>query len=155
MRKFFLTSIIFIIIGILIGKFIFLEKDILKIFKSKDKYFFLQEGVYNNETNIESSLYSIKNAVLEKKDNKVYVYIGITKDQDIAEQLIEIYKNKNINLNIKEKYINNEEFKSNIEQFDLLIKSSKTEDEIIKIQEVVLANYEEIIKNMENSWKIL
>ena len=88
----------------------------------------------------------MKNAVLENKDNKIYVYIGITKDQDIAEQLIEIYKKKNINLNIKEKYITNEEFKSNIEQFDLLIKSSKNEDEIIKIQEVVLANYEEIIK---------
>lgn len=151
MKKFFITSIIFIIIGILIGKFIFLEKDLLKIFKSKDKYFFLQEGVYNNESNFENNTLSIKNAILEKKDNKIYVYIGITKDQDIAEQIIEIYKNKNINLNIKEKYINNEEFKNNIEQFDLLIKSSSSEEEIIKIQEVVLANYEEIIKNRENS----
>ena len=34
----------------LIGKFIFLEKDLLKIFKSKDKYFFLQEGVYRSDT---------------------------------------------------------------------------------------------------------
>lgn len=150
MKKFFITSFIFIIIGIIIGKFIFLEKDLLKIFKTKDRYYFLQEGVYNNTSLNENSL-SVKNSIMEKKDNKIYVYIGITKDEEIAEQLINIYKKKNINLNIKEKYITNEEFKNNIEQFDLLIKSSKNEDEIIKIQEVVLANYEEIIKNSENS----
>ena len=150
MKKFLITSFIFIIIGILIGKFIFLEKDLLKIFKTKDRYYFLQEGVYNNTSLNENSL-SVKNSVMEKNDNKIYVYIGITKDEEIAEQLINIYKKKNINLNIKEKYITNEEFKNNIEQFDLLIKSSKNEDEIIKIQEVVLANYEEIIKNGEIS----
>lgn len=149
MKKFFITSFIFIIIGILIGKFIFLEKDLLKIFKTKDRYYFLQEGVYNNDTLNEKSI-SIKNAIMENKDNKIYVYVGITKDEEIAEQIINIYKNKNINLSIKEKYIPNEEFKNNVEQFDLLIKTSKTEDEVIKIQEVVLANYEEIIKNLEN-----
>ena len=47
---------------------------------------------------------------------------------------------------IEERKITNEEFSSNIEQFDLLINSAKTKSEILTITEVVLANYEEIIK---------
>lgn len=151
MKKFFLTSIFFIILGMVIGKIIFLEKDILNIFKTKDKYYFLQEGVYDNNNLFESTTANLKNAIIEHKDNKIYIYTGITKDIEIAEQLVEIYKNKNINLSIKEKYISNEEFKNNVEQFDLLIKSSSGEEEIMKIQEVVLANYEETIKNRENN----
>lgn len=149
MKKFFITSILLIITGMLIGKIMFLEKDILKIFKNKDKYYFLQEGTYNDD--FKSNSLNLKSIITEKNNDKLYVYVGITKDIEIAEQLVEIYKKRNINLSIKEKNIPNEEFKNNIEQFDLLIKSSKEEDEIIKIQEVVLANYEEIIKNREIS----
>lgn len=151
MKRFFITSLFFILLGIIIGKIIFLEQDILKIFKSKDNYYFLQEGIYQDNNLFEDNALNIKDSIMEYKNNKIYVYIGITKDLEIAEQLVEIYKKKNINLSIKEKSISNEEFKNNVEQFDLLIKSSKQEDEIIKIQEVVLANYEEIIKNREFS----
>lgn len=151
MKRFFITSLFFILLGIIIGRIIFLEQDILKIFKSKDNYYFLQEGIYQDNNIFENNALNIKDSIIEYKNNKIYVYIGITKDLEIAEQLVEIYKKKNINLSIKEKSISNEEFKNNVEQFDLLIKSSKQEDEIIKIQEVVLANYEEIIKNREFS----
>ena len=40
----------------------------------------------------------------------------------------------------------NEEFDHNVEQFDLLINSATNKEEILTIEEVVLANYEEIIK---------
>ena len=49
--------------------------------------------------------------------------------------------------------VNSKEFSNNLDQFDLLIKSSNTNDDILKIEEVVLANYEEI-KEMISKIKI-
>ena len=42
--------------------------------------------------------------------------------------------------------LSNEEFNNNVTQFDLLINATTSEKEILTIEKVVLANYEEIIK---------
>ena len=47
---------------------------------------------------------------------------------------------------IIEKNIKSEEFSTNLNQFDLLIKDTNDPDQILTIEEVILANYEEIIK---------
>ena len=60
---------------------------------------------------------------------------------------VNIYEEKNIKLSIVEKRYSSEELKNNIEQFDFLILSAKDKDEILKIEEVVLASYDEIINN--------
>ena len=57
------------------------------------------------------------------------------------------HEKDNIKLSIIEKYLSNEELKNNIEQFDFLILSSNDKDEILKIEEVIMASYEEIINN--------
>ena len=44
-----------------------------------------------------------------------------------------------------EKVKNNEEFANNVTQFDLLVKESSSSEDVLTIEEVVLANYEEII----------
>ena len=62
-----------------------------------------------------------------------------------------IYEENNINLSIVERYNTSEYLKSNIEQFDLLILSSKDNDEVLKIEDVVLACYEETIKSNNDS----
>ena len=41
----------------------------------------------------------------------------------------------------------NEEFYNNVTQFDLLINNTNNSNEILTITEVVLANYEEIVKS--------
>ena len=60
---------------------------------------------------------------------------------------MKIYEDDGYNIYIKEKYLSNEEFYNNVTQFDLLIKDSNDTSNILTIEEVVLANYEEIIKN--------
>ena len=71
------------------------------------------------------------------------VYIGITKEENIAKKIKSIYEEEGYQIYIKEIKIDNEEFNNNITQFDLLINSATTKDEILTIEEVVLANYEE------------
>ena len=76
-------------------------------------------------------------------------YVAITRDLEVAERIMKLYEEQNISLTMKERIIKNEELKVNVDQFDLLVQKATTEDEILKIEEVVLANYDEIIKNRE------
>ena len=149
MKKVLLGGTISIIIGFIIGKFIFMNKDIMILSKEKDLYYFLQEGVYYDNNILENSMTNIKHKIFERKNEKIHVYVGITKDLEVAEKLINIYSNNNISISIKKKEISNNEFKNNIDQFNLLIKESNDADEILTIEEVVLANYEEVVKKEE------
>ena len=144
MKRTILLCVLFIVIGFFIGK------SLLKEEQPVVKYYFLQEGVYQNSNIFENNLSNLREKVMEYKDNKIYVYTAITKDIEIAKEIQEIYKKQNINLNIEEIYLNSEELNVNIEQFDILIKKATSEEEILKIQEVALANYEEIMKNKED-----
>ena len=139
MKKFLKISIIFIILGYFTSIYIFNNKN--------TKYYFLQEGIYSNENDLKSSLIDVRQKVIDKEKNNYYVYLGITKSEIIANRIKDIYKNKHINTKIIEKYITNDEFSNNVDQFDLLINNTDNNDEVITVEEVILANYEEIIKN--------
>ena len=147
MKKLILSGFFFIGIGYIFGNILFgNNKELWKIKKEKNMYYFLQEGVYSNKENLQNNLKKLNNKVIDYKNNKYYVYIGITKDLEVANKLKEIYNQKGIKIYQKKKDIKSEEFSANVEQFDLLIKETKEEEQILTIEEVVLANYEEIIK---------
>lgn len=147
MKKMIIYAIISITIGYLIGNIIFTNKDIFKKNNENEKYYLLQEGTYYDDKILNNNYSSIKQKIIEKKDSKIHIYIGITRSLEVAEKIINIYEEKKVNLSIVEKYYSNEELKNSIDQFDLLINSSKDKEEILKIEEVVLASYDEIINS--------
>ena len=73
------------------------------------------------------------------------VYVGITTDLSNANKIKNIYEKKDIEVYIKPTVINNIEFVSNLEQYDLLISEVENEDNLISISDVVLSSYEEIV----------
>ncbi len=150
MKRLLLNGFICVLIGYFIGRFIFTNKFVFFEKNEDDIYFFLQEGEYYDNSFLENNFNGIKVKDNKADKDKIYVYVGITRDLEVAERLINIYENNNIKISIKKKVVLNEEFKNNVEQFDLLINSSNDKDEIIKIEEVVMANYEEIIKCDDN-----
>lgn len=148
MKKTFLLSIVFIILGASIG-ILFREKyqeQILNVFSEGKIYYFLQEGIYSSKEIMTENTKDLDVKLINEENNKYYVYLGITRSEENAKKIKDIYKNKGYQLYIKEINLSNEEFFNNVTQFDLLIENSKTEEEILTIEEVVLANYEEIIK---------
>ena len=147
MKKTLIFGFIFITLGLLIGNNIrkFNYSSVKEIATKNTSFYFLQEGVYEKKENLEKNIKNLDQKVIDYQDNKYYVYVGITKNKAIANKLEKIYAKKGLNLYEKVKTINNEEFANNVTQFDLLIKNSETEDEILTIEEVVLANYEEIL----------
>lgn len=146
MKKIIIKGILLVAIGFLIGQFLFGEKiELIKKLQRGDTYYFLEEGVYSNYDNIQNSITEYRK-IIENKNNKYHVYIGITRDKNVLEKLKQIYKKDNINVSVKEINLYSQEFKNNVEQFDLLIKQTKDNSQILTIEEVVIANYEEIIK---------
>ena len=146
MKKTLIKGLILIILGFFLGQIIFSDKiELMKKLQKGDTYYFLGEGIYNSYDSIQNNI-NINRKIIESKNNKYYVYVGITRDKEVLEKLKEIYKKKNISLYTKEIILSSPEFKTNVEQFDLLIKNTKDYDQILTIEEVVIANYEEIIK---------
>lgn len=145
MKKKIFYSIIILITGIIVGRNIYLSKA-TQTFSNKDIYYFIQEGVYSSKSIMEENIKNMDLKVVDELDNKYYVYLGITKDESIAKKLKEIYESQGYQIYIKEVSLSNEEFNNNVTQFDLLINATTSEKEILTIEKVVLANYEEIIK---------
>ena len=144
MKKIIIKGIFFVIIGFFLGQILFGDKiELIKKLQKGDTYYFLEEGVYTDYNNIQNNINRRK---IKNKNNKYYVYIGITRDKEVLEKLKSIYEKDNINIKVKEKILESQEFKTNVEQFDLLIKQTEDNNQIITIEEVVIANYQEIIK---------
>lgn len=147
MKKIIISGIIFIIFGFVLGNLIFSTN--IKLFNKipqKEKYYFIEEGIYSKNTHISNDFDNVADKVIDYDNNKYYVYLGITKDEKIADRLVKLFESKNIKVTKREKRFNSEEFSNNVKQFDLLINESKSDDEVLTIEEVVLANYREIIK---------
>ena len=154
MKKKIFYSIIILITGIIVGRNIYLSKT-TQTFSNKDIYYFIQEGVYSSKSIMEENIKNMDLKVVDEIDNKYYVYLGITKDENIAKKLKEIYESLGYQIYIKELSLSNEEFNNNVTQFDLLINASTSTKEILTIEKVVLANYEEIIKMRANIHKAI
>ena len=56
-----------------------------------------------------------------------------------------MYDNEGIELIVEEKKVDSKEFISELSQYDILLKSSKTIDEISSVLSTILATYEESV----------
>lgn len=148
MKKTFLLSIFFITLGTILGIFLrnSYKDNLLGAFGEGKIYYFLQEGVYSNKDIMTENTKDLNIKLVNEENGKYYVYLGITRDEENVKKIKEIYNTKGYQLYVKEINLSNEEFYNNVTQFDLLIKNTTKEEEILTIEEVVLANYEEIIK---------
>ncbi|MBR2828211.1 MAG: hypothetical protein IKE70_03170 [Bacilli bacterium] len=147
MKKTFFIGMLSIGLGFFLGNIFMSEKSILqKNWNKEEKYYFIQEGIYSSYENLKNNLISIKQKVIDQEKDKYYVYVGITKDKKLASKIKDIYQKRGINSHTIEKYLDSEEFLQNVLQFDNLIKKTEDEEDILTIESVVLANYEEILK---------
>lgn len=146
MKKYIISGLLLIIIGFTIGDYIFSNNKKLFTATHQETIYFLQEGIYSSKKTLNNNTQNITNKIVKKQNQKYYVYVGITKNKKIAEKIKKIYEQKGYQITIKEKHKATEAFLINVEQFDLLLLATKTEDEILTIEEVVLSNYEETLK---------
>lgn len=122
------------------------KEKLINTFSEGKTYYFIQEGVYSSKEIMAENTKDIQVKTVDTLNNKQYVYLGITRDNANAKKIKDIYEKKGYQIYIKEQNLSNEEFYNNVTQFDILVNSTDKESEILTIEEVVLANYEELIK---------
>lgn len=146
MKKTIFLGVIFLIGGAFFGKYLYQNSSLAQaVFQQKEAFYFLQEGVYSSSEVMHENVKDLANKLTVKEDNKYYVYLGITKSKENAQKIKKIYDEMGYSTYIKEVNLSNDEFSSNVEQFDILVKESSSTDDVLTIEEVVLANYDEII----------
>lgn len=147
MKKTIIVAIFFILLGALSGRFLYYKLEgVETTFNNQDVYYFLQEGVYSNEDIMNENTKKLNSKLITSSDNKYYVYLGITKNLDNAKKIEKLYEDEGYDIYLKELSFSNEEFSANVEQFDKLIENTSDLDDILTIEEVVLSNYEEIMR---------
>ena len=107
--------------------------------------YLLQIASFENVDSISSDMKDNADYLIVNENNMYNVYVGITTDLSNANKIKNIYGKKDIEVYIKPTVINNIEFVSNLEQYDLLISEVENEDNLISISDVVLSSYEEIV----------
>ena len=146
-KKFLLSVVVMMLLGIATAKVVY-SKTISKDDKRDDNLvYFLQLGVYTNKNTMSLDTKSVENKIVAEEDGKYYVYVGISKDKDNLKKISNIYDDLGYSLYIKEQKVIDVEFRTNLEQFDKLLKSAKNEEEINTINSVILSSYEEMVIN--------
>ena len=85
MKKMFLISLFSLIIGIILSTKVYKANSFIKKTISKgETFFFIQEGIYSSEKIMQENTANIKVKLIEKQDNKYYVFLGITKEEENA-----------------------------------------------------------------------
>lgn len=143
-----IVSLVSIILGALSAMLLnsTYKEKLVNTFSEGKTYYFIQEGVYSSKEIMTENTKDIQVKTVDTLNDKQYVYLGITRDNNNAKKIKDIYEKKGYQIYIKEQNLSNEEFYNNVTQFDILVNSTDKEAEILTIEEVVLANYEELIK---------
>lgn len=146
MNKKIILSVVFtMLLGIATAKVVYSKTISSYDKKSNNTVYFLQLGVYTNKNSMQLDTKSIENKIVIQENDKYYVYVGISKSKKNLEKVSKLYKNDGYSLYIKEMSVLNNEFLVNLEQFDKLIESAKTNEEINTINMVILSSYEEMV----------
>lgn len=143
MRNKLIITAIFIVTGIIVGNNLYSKIDfkLLQTFKENEDCYLLQLGTFNDKDSMQRETRDIIPKVYEIKDNKYYVYVGVSSTINNINKIKEIYNKKGIELTTKVININDEEFINNLKQFDILIDNTNNSEEIFTIEEVVLSSF--------------
>lgn len=146
-KSFFITMLVAIFIGAVLGNLLFeqykLESE--TVIKEVNSIYFLTEGSYSTKEQAEKATEDIEPNLIIKEDANYTVYLAITKDNKNLEKLKKLYEDLGINTTIKKMSIENQEFLATLEQMDLLLNKTSTNEEMLAINEVILANYQEFV----------
>lgn len=146
-KSFFITMLVAIFIGTVLGNLLFeqykLESE--TVIKEVNSTYFLTERSYSTKEQAEKATEDIEPNLVIKEDANYTVYLAITKDNKNLEKLKKLYEDLGINTTIKKMSIENQEFLATLEQMDLLLNKTSTNEEMLAINEVILANYQEFV----------
>ncbi len=150
MKKYLLIIMVSLIVGFLLSNYVLRQYDEyqgIKVYNNGEMLYFIEYGVFDNYEELENNTINLENYIYQIDNNKYYVYIGITKDNEVLDKITKYFKNLNYDTKTKEFYITNDKFIKAIENNDAVL--LLTDDNVV-IGEVIsqgLSTYEEVVIN--------
>lgn len=149
MKKYFISIILALITGLIIGRFVlnqyeFEGKIVSTISKSVNAYF-IQQGVYSSKEKMEENTKSFPYYIYSVEDGKYYVYIGITFLEENMNKIKGYYEDLGYITYVKELPVDNDDFITVLNQYDSLLKASEDKEVIGTVCSQVLNKYEELV----------
>lgn len=137
-----------ILLGYLCASFIFNQYGVNSLVFSEDSnVYYLQCGAYTTEEASKKEIEGITEKITIKEGEKYYSYIGMTTNNKIAKNIQKMYKDKGIDIYVKSSYLENDDFISQLNQYDVLLEASKNIEEVNSVLKTVLATFDEFIQN--------
>ena len=138
-----------VVVGFLLGKFMFNQYDskvnLKSVFNDNgEDVYFIQHGVYSSKESMEKNVIKLNSYIYEEKENKYYVYIGITKLSQNAQKLKDFFENKGYSIYIKQIKITNNSFLEALVSYDDLLSKTVDNKAIMEVCNQVLAKYKEL-----------
>lgn len=152
MKKYLISIISCVLVGLLMGKIIFEQyksNDTLAVSTTSisEEVYFFQTGVYSSLDNMKKAMSNINSYAYILEDNKYYVFLAITKNEENKEKLKNYFNSLSYNIYIKKITIDNEAFLNTLNEYDKLLKDASSNSDIKKINDAVLEKYEELVNN--------
>lgn len=146
--------ILAILIGVILGKNIYdgYAKEIESTFSEKEtkEVYLIQYGVYSSNESMLENTKKLKNYFYYEEDDKFYVLIGITSDNELKEKIINSY-DLDTDVYMKQIKTDNTTFLETLKQYDKLISSTDDKNTIITAEKQVLSKYDELILRSESN----
>ena len=141
--KFVIPIFFAVVIGFLSSRIVY--EVFNEISDIHNNSYFLQVGVFKDNDSLKKITKDLKAYITVEEDGKNYVYVGITTDVDNKNKIKKFYEDKGYSVFVKENYISNIDFYSNLVQYDVLLKEVTREEDLISISKVILYSYEELV----------
>lgn len=132
-----------VLLGYLCSNFIFKEYAST----TKSNIYYLQCATYDNLDSSKNKIEGVEDQLVMKEDSNYNAYIGMTTDINIANNIKKMYKDIGVDINIKDSYLDNNDFVQELTQYDILLKESKNIKEVNSVLKTILATFDEIVLN--------
>ena len=83
-----------------------------------------------------------------KLEDGYHLYLGITKNKEIASRLKEYYEKLGYSIYVKETIIESQEFLSILGEYDKILNIA-TDKDIKEVEKIIISNYKEMVLNNE------
>lgn len=148
--KFLIPIALSIVVGLFFGKIFFQNYEVngITVFDEKDKVYMLQVGVYSTLDKMEEAFPEYPKYLYISQDDGYHLYVGITKNKEIASIIKEYYEDQGYSIYVKENLLDNNAFLSILGEYDKIINIASPSD-IAEIEKIVISNYKEMVLENE------
>lgn len=152
--KVYFPLLLCIAVGFFMGKLMFSQYDdkqgLKLVSNTSEKLYFIQQGVYSSKESMEENTTNLAYYIYTIDNDKYYVYVGITKNEENLEKLKGYFESLGYNIYVKDFYISSEAFITVLEQYEMMLSETNDNKTIGAICSQILGKYEELVINSES-----